>query len=194
MIRLALLRHGHTAWNREGRIQGRTDIPLDDTARADLAQFRLPDDWQTAALWSSPLQRAMQTAELVTGRIPLTDPRLSEMNWGDWEGKHGKLLRADPDSGYRDMETWGWSFAPPSGEALSNLRARTVAWANALTSDTVAVCHIGVMRVLLAHATGYDFLGDAPFQVKRNRLFIIEISNQSWHHPADPIRLQKACP
>ena len=40
MTRLALLRHGHTAWNRAGRLQGRTDIPLDDAARTLLAGLR----------------------------------------------------------------------------------------------------------------------------------------------------------
>lgn len=189
MIRLALLRHGHTPWNRAGRIQGRTDIALEDAAAAELARHSLPKGWEAAALWSSPLARAVQTATLVTGQTPRTDPRLIEMNWGEWEGQHGTVLRSDPNSSYVDMEHWGWGFCPPGGEALSALRARTVAWANTLTEDSIAVCHIGVMRVLLAHATGYEFQGPAPFQVKRNRLFVIEISAQGWHHPPEPIRL-----
>mgnify|MGYP000070307252 FL=1 len=65
MIQLGLVRHGHTEWNRAGRIQGRTDIPLDDEARADLAGFALPAPWDQADLWSSPLKRAVETAEIV---------------------------------------------------------------------------------------------------------------------------------
>ncbi len=190
MIRLALLRHGHTAWNRAHRIQGRTDIPLDDQAVADLGALRLPAPWDSAALWSSPLQRAAHTAELVAGRMPRTDPALMEMDWGEWEGQHGSDLRADPASGFRDIEDWGWDYAPPGGESPAHLRARLVPWANALTRDSVAVCHIGVMRVLLAHATGWDFDGPAPFAVKRNRLFIINISDGGWSFDGTPVRLE----
>ena len=45
------------------------------------------------------------------------------------------------------------------------------------------------MRVLLAHATGWNFEGPAPFQIKRNRLFVIEISAAGWAMQANPIRL-----
>ena len=190
MIRLALLRHGHTAWNRAHRIQGRTDIPLDDQAVADLGALRLPAPWDSAALWSSPLQRAAHTAELVAGRPPLTDPALMEMDWGDWEGQHGSDLRADPASGFRDIEDWGWDYAPPGGESPAHLRARLIPWAEALSRDSVAVCHIGVMRVLLAQATGWGFDGPAPFAVKRNRLFIINISEGAWSFDGAPVRLE----
>lgn len=189
MIRLALLRHGHTAWNRAGRIQGRTDIPLDAEARAELSAQQLPDPWSKADIWSSPLARAAETANLVSGRAPQTATALTEMDWGDWEGKHGTDLRADPASGYRDLEDWGWAFGPPGGETLSSLRDRTVSWARDLQHDTVAVCHIGVMRVLLANATGYAFEGPAPFRIKRNRLFIIEMDGDMWKHQPEPVRL-----
>ncbi|ASM71075.1 MULTISPECIES: histidine phosphatase family protein [Roseobacteraceae] len=190
MIRLALLRHGHTAWNRAHRIQGRTDIPLDDAAIAGLGALRLPAPWDTAQIWSSPLLRAVQTARLVSGRVPLTDPALMEMNWGNWEGLHGTDLRADRASGFCDIEDWGWNFAPPEGESPAAVRARLIPWANALARDSVAVCHIGVMRVLLAHATGWDFDGPAPFAVKRNRLFVIDISARGWAFDGEPVRLE----
>ena len=53
MPRLALLRHGHTAWNREGRLQGRTDIPLDEEAITGLSELRLPRQWDGVASTSS---------------------------------------------------------------------------------------------------------------------------------------------
>jgi broad specificity phosphatase PhoE len=189
MIRLALLRHGHTPWNREGRIQGRTDIALDSEAAEQLAKLALPDSWADADIWSSPLKRAAQTAEIVTNQSPKTTPALTEIDWGDWEGQHGKDLKADPQSGFKDIEDWGWSFAPKGGERVDAVRARLLPWANARTHDTIAVCHIGVMRVLLAHATGWNFEGPAPFQIKRNRLFVIEISAAGWAMQANPIRL-----
>ncbi|WP_158971712.1 histidine phosphatase family protein [Chachezhania sediminis] len=171
MIRIALLRHGHTSWNREHRIQGRSDIPLDDAARADLAALSLPAPWDRADLWSSPLLRAKETAEIVAGRAPHLSDRLTEMNWGDWEGLHGADLLADPAVDYRHIEDWGWDYSPPGGEPPSALRDRLLEWCAGLERDAVAVCHIGVMRVLLALAHGWDFAGPAPFAVKRARLY-----------------------
>lgn len=190
MIRLALLRHGHTLWNRAGRVQGRTDIPIDADARAQLAAQCLPAPWDKAALWSSPLSRAYETAQLVADRPPRTDPALTEMNWGDWEGRIALELRADPTCDHRDIETWGWDYTPPGGESPRDMRARLLPWVQGLTEDTVAVCHIGIMRVLMAHASDWEFSGPAPFAVKRNRLFVIEIDGDTWRLLPDPVRLE----
>jgi broad specificity phosphatase PhoE len=191
MIRLALLRHGHTAWNRAGQIQGRSDIPLDDMARTELAGFALPAPWDTAALWSSPLSRAVETAKVVAGRAPLTDPALTEMFWGDWEGQKGLELKADPGSGFRDIEHWGWDYRPPGGETPAEVWSRIRPWLATLQRDTVAVCHIGIMRMILAQAYHWDFDGPAPFRIKRNRLFVIEIEGETLTPWPEPVRLTK---
>ena len=68
---LALLRHGHTAWNRAGRLQGRIDEPLDGEARAHLGRLCLPEEFELATLVSSPLARATETASIVGRRVPL---------------------------------------------------------------------------------------------------------------------------
>lgn len=191
MTRLALLRHGHTHWNRAGRLQGRTDIPLDEEAREHLAGLALPEGFEAFAIVSSPLQRARETAEIVTGQHPVAVDDLIEMNWGQWEGQHGVDLKADPNSGYRDMEFWGWEFQPPEGEALAQVRDRLVPWVQGLSGDTLAVCHIGIMRVILAVAHGWDFEGAAPFAVKRDRLFVIDIEGDRWTPHITPIRLER---
>lgn len=192
MIRLALLRHGHTAWNRAGRLQGRTDIPLDDAARAELAGLALPPEWRDADLVASPLLRAMETAALVAGRPPTPVSALIEMNWGAWEGLHGADLRADPASGYRDIEDWGWRYRPPEGETPAELRDRVFDWLASCKRDTVAVCHIGVMRIILAVATGWNFSGPAPFRIKRRRMYVVSFPsgapNQMTMEPT-PVRL-----
>ena len=191
MIRLALLRHGHTAWNRAGQIQGRSDIPLDEAARTELRGFSVPAPWDQADLWSSPLERAVETARLVSGRAPLTAPALTEMFWGDWEGKKGLELKADPNSGFRDIENWGWDYRPPGGETPAEVWARIKPWLDSLQRDTVAVCHIGIMRMILAKAHGWDFDGPAPFRIKRNRLFVVELDTDGLTPWAEPIRLTK---
>ncbi len=187
MSQLALLRHGHTDWNRAGRIQGRSDIPLDNDARTELAAANLPTPWDSATLWSSPLHRASETARLVAGRDPLVSNALTEMNWGEWEGLRGVDLIADPNSGYRHIEDWTWDFRPPNGESPAEVWTRLQPWLTGLTDDTVAVCHIGIMRVILARAWGWDFNGPAPFKIKRNRLYIVDMTTLTAL--PDPVRL-----
>ncbi|NVO57062.1 histidine phosphatase family protein [Rhodobacteraceae bacterium B1Z28] len=189
MTRLALLRHGHTHWNRAGRIQGRSDIPLDEDARAELAGYDLPPPWDGAEIWSSPLKRANETARLVSGRTPQTSDALIEMNWGDWEGLRGVDLIEDGNSGYRHIEDWGWDYRPPNGESPAEVWTRLSPWLSGLQTDTVAVCHIGIMRVILARAWGWDFEGTAPFQIKRNRMYVIDMTTLSPE--PDPVRLTK---
>jgi probable phosphoglycerate mutase len=180
MIRLALLRHGHTAWNRAGRIQGRTDIPLDDTARETLAALALPPGWAGAEVIASPLARAAETAALVARHPPRLAPALTEMDWGDWEGAEGRALRADPAAGFRDIERWGWDFRPPGGESPAEVWARLAPFLATLAQDAVAVTHIGVMRAILARAHGWDYRGPAPFTIKRARLYAVTFP------PGDP--------
>ena len=193
MIRLALMRHGRTRWNLDGRIQGRTDIPLEPDALRALRDLSLPVEWREAALVSSPLSRAIATAEAVTGRTPKIVPALTEMDWGEWEGQKGADLLADDTSDFSDLSEWGWSFRPPDGEAPDDVRARLQPWLGGLRRDTVAVTHIGVMRVCLAMATGWSFFGEPPFRIKRNRLYILEVDGQNLNFIADQPRLIEDC-
>lgn len=191
MTKLALIRHGHTAWNRAGRIQGRTDIALDDTARAELSGYKLPTDWDAVNVVSSPLLRARDTAELISDTQPDIIEALIEMNWGDWEGMTGIDLKTDPNSGFRDIEYWGWDYRPPNGESPRDVWNRIEPWVENLTTDTIAVCHIGIMRMILAKASGWNFDGPAPFKIKRNRLYIVDLSQGMSLSDTDPIRLEK---
>ena len=192
MIRFAMLRHGHTDWNRAGRIQGRTDIALDEQARSDLKGFALPTAWQGADLYASPLSRARETAEIVSGRAPKTVDALIEMDWGDWEGLKGVDLKADPNSGFRDIEHWGWVYQPPNGESPCDVWDRLAPWLFSLKRDSIAVCHIGTMRMVLAKAYGWDFLGPAPFAIKRNRMFVVDIEGTDIRvSDPDIVRLDK---
>ncbi len=184
------MRHGHTAWNRAGRIQGRIDQPLDDAARAHLARLQLPEEFNDAALISSPLTRAIETARLVAGREPVIAPELVEMDWGRWEGSRGVDLLADTGSGYRHIEEWGWDFRPPGGETPAAVWDRLKTWVKSLEGSAVVVTHIGIMRVLLARATGWEFDGLPPFQVKRDRLYRIDISDDgTLGFDNQPVRL-----
>jgi probable phosphoglycerate mutase len=190
MTKLALIRHGHTDWNRAGRIQGRTDIPLDDSARAELQGYKLPKAWVDADLISSPLLRAQQTAKIISGRTPVLNDDLIEMDWGDWEGLRGIDLKADPNSGFRDIEFWGWDYHPPNGESPQDVWDRLEPWVMGLTNDTIAICHIGIMRMILAKAYAWNFDGPAPFKITRNRLFVMDLNAGMLTPHIDPVRLE----
>lgn len=188
MVRLAIIRHGRTEWNRDGKIQGHRDIPLETEAIAELGNHRLPDEWEHAALVSSPLHRAIHSAELIANRSPLIEPALIEMDYGDWEGKRNVDLGADPDSGFRHLPDWGWDYQPPNGESPAQVRTRLMPWIEGLEQDTVAVCHIGVMRVLLAVAHDWPFKGTPPFSIKRNSLYCLEVTESLA--AMDPLRVR----
>jgi len=151
-MRIGLLRHGRTDWNRAGLLQGQTDRPLESGEPERLGELALPPEWSDTALLSSPLMRARETARTLSGKTPPTDPRLIEMNFGDWEGKSGHDLRADPRSGFRDVEYWGWDYRPPNGESPREVLDRVSTVIDQIKEPTLIVCHMIVMRVVLAKA------------------------------------------
>jgi probable phosphoglycerate mutase len=166
MVLLAVIRHGATAWNDAGRMQGRQDIPLTDAARAFFAARTTPPELDGFAWAASPLGRARETARLLAPDIPLAiEPALIEMGWGDWEGATLETLRAEHGPGFADIEDRGLDFQPPGGESPRMVQARLQPWLARLDAagrPTVAVTHKGVIRALLGLATGWDFLGKPP--------------------------------
>nr|MDQ3367012.1 histidine phosphatase family protein [Myxococcota bacterium] len=131
-MHILLVRHGETEWNRDGRYQGRTDIPLsaDGESQVRALGLRLAHVPITAAV-ASPLSRAKRTAEAVlTGRtIELElDEGLVEISHGAWEGQ----LSSDVEAAHADM-LGRWRTLPdrdvpagPGAETLGDVEAR--AW------------------------------------------------------------------
>lgn len=160
MTTLLILRHGPTLWNAEGRIQGSIDEPLSDAGRARVAGWRLPDGIGALRWVASPKRRAWETAGLL-GLAPVPEPRLVEMNWGEWEGRRTEeLLATGLLPGRHDR--LGLDFRPPGGESLRDVQARLRSWLAEVAADghpTGAVAHSGLIRALYALATGWDLCG-----------------------------------
>jgi broad specificity phosphatase PhoE len=128
MTELILIRHGETDWNVEGRYQGQADPPLN---RAGLDQARLLAkelrDVHLDVLYTSPLRRALQTAQILADRlnVPLhLEPRLMEIHQGDWQGRLRAEISARYPELFRRWETEPWQVTPPGGEHLSDVQAR----------------------------------------------------------------------
>jgi broad specificity phosphatase PhoE len=165
MVLLSLLRHADTAWSAEGRIQGRRDVPLSDSGRAALAAFAVPKVCHGMRVVTSPLARCVETARLLGAREALCDPRLMEMHWGEWEGRLLAKLREELGQPMRENEARGWDFLPPSGESPREVWARIQPWlaeVAAAAAPTLAITHRGVIRAVLATATGWDMRGAPP--------------------------------
>jgi probable phosphoglycerate mutase len=192
MTRVALLRHFPTDWNREGRIQGRTDRPLAPDAQAALSALRPPALWDEARVIASPLIRARDTAAALWPDFE-TDPRLVELSFGDWEGRIAADLLADPDSGFTSMDRWGWTRRPPGGESPADAFARVAPLLAEIAVDgrpAVLVCHRGLMRAILAPSWGWGYDRPEPFAIKRGRLLPLRLGpDGAPTDPAPPARL-----
>jgi probable phosphoglycerate mutase len=159
--RLLLARHGETAWNAIGRLQGRTDIELNDAGREQARSLAVQlGDAGIQAVWTSDLSRARQTGEIVAAALrlapPQIDPELRERSFGVFEG-----LTRD-ECATRHPEAWqAWqahTAAPPGGESRESVCARmTSALARILASEggpALVVSHGGVMRLWLMQLLG----------------------------------------
>jgi broad specificity phosphatase PhoE len=154
-LRLVLVRHGITDWNREGRFQGHLDPPLSDVGRreAALVAVRLAgaDELRPTRVVSSTLHRALATAAAIgeaTGVIVEPDVGLIEIGQGEWEGRtHAEIARTDADR----YEVWRTTDGlPPGGETIESTMDRLAAVLRSVEagSGTVAiVSHGGIIRV-----------------------------------------------
>ncbi len=169
MTYLALIRHGATEWNRKGLIQGHTDISLDDGGRAEVAGWTIPAELAGFHWISSPFERALETAEILSGVRPPTDARLGEMAWGDWEGRTLADLRAELGEEMAAREAKGLDFKAPGGESPREVQIRVqplLAEIFAAGEATVAVCHKGVIRAIYALAADWNMLGKPPEKLR----------------------------
>ena len=170
MTDLVLIRHGATAWNAEGRIQGHSDQPLSEAGRAQVRGWRLPPEIAAGAWHSltSPLSRARETAALLTLDAE-AEAALIEMSWGAWEGRRLADLRAENGAAMAASEARGLDFRPPGGESPRDVQVRLrplLAQLAEANQPVVAVTHKGVIRALTAEACGWDMTGEAPERLR----------------------------
>ncbi|GLO64591.1 MULTISPECIES: histidine phosphatase family protein [Oceanobacillus] len=119
MTEIYLVRHGETNWNKEGRVQGRTDIPLNETGRMQAKLcFNGVKEFEPSILIASPLQRAKVTAEILNEQwgLPIIEmEEFKERSYGDAEG----MTLADRERFFPDKDI-------PNMEKLEDVKQRGI--------------------------------------------------------------------
>ena len=160
MTRILLARHGETDWNRVGRWQGHADPPLNDAGRTHAAELaeRLAGDG-IAAIYSSDLMRASQTARVVADRLGLAvveDAGLREIDVGSWSG----LTRAKVEQRFPEgYARWLGGEIGHDGETREELTERVVGAVERIAAEhpegtILVVTHGGAIRAIRRHASG----------------------------------------
>ena len=164
LTRVLAIRHGETAWNVDGRIQGQLDVPLNDMGRWQVHRLALAlADENIAAIYSSDLLRALETAQAVaraSGDAIVTDAGLRERGFGAFEGlSYTEINQRWPELAERwrkrDPE-----FGAPGGETLNQFYARSIA-----TAARLAALHPGQTIALVSHGGVKDCLYRAAARV-----------------------------
>lgn len=154
---IIFIRHGETDWNRDGLIQGTSDIVLNALGRrqARAIACKLADliEKPGEVMFNvSPLMRARQTMDVILDGLDLpddtaiTDERLKEISFGKWEGRFWREL-VDHSDGH-EMERVGYHWCPQGGESYHDVAMRVAEWLTELQTPVVTVAHGVVGRVL----------------------------------------------
>ena len=164
--RILALRHGETTWNQDKRLQGHLDIPLNPRGywQAARAADALREE-AIAAVYSSDLERAQQTASAIASALAMdvrTHSGLRERHFGDFQGKTWTELELEEPAATLDWRTRVPDFAPGGGgETLLQLRERIERSVNEIAArhrgeQIVIVAHGGVLDMVYRLATGLE--------------------------------------
>jgi phosphoserine phosphatase len=180
---ILLARHGETDWNRQGRFQGHADPPLNATGHAQAAELAAElEGVELAAVYSSPLRRALETAQLVAaehGLEPVAVDALREVDVGSWQG----LTRPEIETRYPEQfARWldydqGWE----DGESYEEMGRRAVAALLKLAAAhegerILVVTHGGPIRAAFAFADGTSHADARRLGPRIGNVFLAEFA------------------
>ncbi|MEM7427498.1 MAG: histidine phosphatase family protein [Pseudomonadota bacterium] len=189
------LRHGQTAWNHERRIQGQIDTDLNATGHMQAESMarclaQLVSDPSEYRFVTSPLKRTKQTMSYVLKALDLPadhaaeDDLLTELNFGDWEGRHWPELNAagvEPERNPAHYHDW----RAENGESYADARQRVGEWLESLEGPHIVVAHGGISRVV--RGLVFDLPPEEIVQLKvpQTRFFRIADGGLDWFDAAD---------
>lgn len=188
-----IVRHGQTAWNVEYRLQGQADVPLDQEGRRQASAngrhlAELVSDPAAFDFVASPMLRTRTTMELVRAAMGLdpaayrTDPRLMEMNFGDWQGFTMAELEARQPGSTKGRGPDKWDFVPPGrhAESYQMLLERVRPFFEELVRPTVCVTHGGVIRSLFRIVEKLPKADAARLDTPQDRILRLKDGRLEW--------------
>lgn len=164
MKQIILVRHGETEWNVKEVFRGRADIGLNGTGikQAELLAEYL-SNIKIGAIYSSPLQRALTTAEKIAGYQGLevvVEPGLIDLDFGEWQGLPHKEVKSRYKGLYAQWVSHPELVKLPAGESLDDVRKRAMNVVDSITArhecSVVLVSHRVVNKVLICALLGLD--------------------------------------
>ena len=192
-MEIYIVRHGETIWNKEHRLQGRTNIPLSEYGRALARQTGIAlRDTYIDQIYSSPLDRAYETACLLRGERDIEiqkDERIIELNFGSLEGQVMEDLKARPETTFEHFFEHPELYqADERGESLEELCARATAFMREEIEPrenqwerVVIVAHGAMNKALMAHVKGHGIKDFWSGGLQKNcNVMIIQLKNGKY--------------
>ncbi len=187
--RLCLVRHGETAWNAEGRVQGQLDVPLSEVglAQARAVAGALAKE-AFSAIYSSDLVRVRQTAEPLSRLLKkdvLLDERLRERHYGVFQGMTYAEAKEKIPEGYARFKEKDPDYDFDTGESLRAFNERCLSYFQQLVKkhpdqNILAFTHGGVLEMLYRHATGRGISTPRDFEIPNAALNRLEAVSGRW--------------
>jgi 2,3-bisphosphoglycerate-dependent phosphoglycerate mutase len=188
--RICFIRHGETDWNVAHRIQGQTDVPLNETGRSQaLAMAFNAARHEFSAVYSSDLRRALDTAKMVAERRGLevsTMPQLRERHFGIFQGltaAEGLQLNPAAHACYLARDV---NYDFDTGESMLRFAERVKEAVDSLTRQhpkqtIVVVSHAGVLEIVYRKATGRPLQTPRDFAIPNCALNWFNFDEHGWH-------------
>ena len=185
------IRHGETDWNRTGRLQGQTDVPINATGRQQAARngallAEMAEDIADCVFVASPMLRTCQTMRVVLSALGrsqdafTTDERLKEINFGRWEGMTWKELKVSDRTAYDARYRDPWNVRAPDGESYAELSTRTADWLESLTHPAIVVSHGGISRCLRGLVLSLPADEVPHLAVPQDRIMLVDDGVVEW--------------
>lgn len=187
--RICLVRHGETAWNAEGRVQGQLDIPLNDLghaqARATAGALAAQD---FSAIYCSDLARVRQTAEPTAKRLALPveyDAALRERHYGMFESLTYVEVREKFPEQYARFRDKDPDFDFAGGESLRYFNDRSMQAVHALIArhpgeQILVFTHGGVLEMVYRHARALGLSSPRDFEIPNAGINWVEVTPKAW--------------
>jgi phosphoserine phosphatase len=187
-MRLILVRHGESEWNRSGRYQGQEDAPLSELGlrQADALGNRLQHE-RIDAIYASPLQRARLTGEAIARFHPtvpfMEDRALLEIHHGEWQGLLAEEVRERYPELLEEWRTYPTRCQMPGGESFSNILKRTLNMRERVSREhgdgtVIFSTHDVVIKILIADALGMHMDRINRIWVTNASISVIEYTDQ----------------